>query len=392
VNLVDLIVLVVVALAAYRGWRRGALGQVFELGGGFLGLLAGIAAGPRFASIFTDEAGLQGALIALVVVFVLLSAGQAVGYLLGRRFGLMARRARLGGFDSALGTLFGALVTVVTFWLVGSLLVHGPWRPLARELRQSVVLRAVNRAAEPPDVLASIRHYLTTSGFPQVFAGLPRPAGPPVKLPSNALARKAVKAAQGSTVRIVMAACGGTQLGSGWIAEDATVVTNAHVVAGGQNPTVQEPGRDHAGEVVLFDPELDIAVIRVEGLEGGRLPLNRDDLDAGRPGAVLGYPGSEGGTLVTHPAAIQARFSALGRDIYGDSYVDREVYELRAKVREGDSGGPFVLPTGEVAGVVFAASTTDANSGYALTGSEVADEIRAGSRATEPVSTGGCTR
>jgi hypothetical protein len=42
--------------------------------------------------------------------------------------------------------------------------------------------------------------------------------------------------------------------------------------------------------------------------------------------------------------------------------------------------------------VVFAASTTDADTGYALTGREVADEVREGSSRTGEVSTGSCTR
>jgi S1-C subfamily serine protease len=95
--------------------------------------------------------------------------------------------------------------------------------------------------------------------------------------------------------------------------------------------------------------------------------------------------------MITHRAAVQARYTASGRDIYGRSIVEREVYEIRAKVRQGDSGGPFVLPNGDVAGVVFAASTTDDDIGYALTGDEVDDEVEQGSQRTQPVDTGGCT-
>jgi S1-C subfamily serine protease len=60
-------------------------------------------------------------------------------------------------------------------------------------------------------------------------------------------------------------------------------------------------------------------------------------------------------------------------------------------VRQGDSGGPFVLSNGDVAGVIFAASTTDGDIGYALTAGEVADEIETGSGRTEAVGTGRCT-
>jgi hypothetical protein len=88
---------------------------------------------------------------------------------------------------------------------------------------------------------------------------------------------------------------------------------------------------------------------------------------------------------------VQDSYEAVGRDIYGRSTVTREIYELRSPVRQGDSGGPFVLPTGEVAGVVFAASTTDGDTGYALTGKEVADEVATGAQRSRPADTGSCT-
>jgi S1-C subfamily serine protease len=389
-NLIDLLIIVLVGAAAYRGWRRGLLCELFEFGGGFLGLVAGIALGPRVAAAFTDQPGLQGALISLSVVFVLLSVGQTAGFIVGHRFGTMAENARLGVPNSVLGGALGITVILVSVWLVGSAVVNASSRPVARAIRQSAILRAMNGALPPPpDVLAYLSQYLNTSGFPQVFAGLPRPLAPPVDLPSDQQARSAVTAAQDSTVRIVVPACGGTQLGSGWVAAESIVVTNAHVVAGGSQVTVQDSAGDHVGQVVLFDSATDVAVIRTTGLTGPPLDLEVDTQTRGTGGATLGYAG--GGNLSFHPAAIQDEYDARGLDIYGRSSVTRSVYELRAPVRQGDSGGPFVLSNGDVAGVVFAASTSNANTGYALTGAEVADEVQDGIRSTGPVSTGSCT-
>src|SRR5688572_3514415 len=248
-NLVDLGVIVLAGLAAFRGWRRGFIGQLFEFGGGFLGLIAGVAFGPRIASVVTDQAGPAGMLVSIAAVFIMLSIGQAVGFIAGHRFGQIAKRARLGAFDSAMGTGLSIVVTFVSFWLIGGVLIHGPSKGLAKELTKSNTLSFMNDVMPPPpDVLAYIRQYLDTSGFPQVFAGLPRPVGPPVELPSNAEARRAGDRADGSMVRIVVPACGGTQLGSGWIAAGETVVTNAHVVSGGDSVTVQQEGSgDHSG-------------------------------------------------------------------------------------------------------------------------------------------------
>jgi S1-C subfamily serine protease len=389
-NVVDVLLVLVAAAAAHRGWRRGFVGQVFEFGGGFLGLIVGIALGPRIAAAFTNQPGLEGALISLVVVFVMLSIGQTAGFVVGHRFGRIAARARLGSANSALGSAFGVLIVLVSFWLVGSVVANASSRPLAGAFRQSTLLRGVTDVMPPPpDVLSYLGQYLNTSGFPQVFAGLPRPIAPPVDLPSDREARRAVAAAQDSTVRVVVPACGGTQLGSGWVAAESAVVTNAHVVAGGGNITVQDTAGEHAGQVVLFDSATDIAVIHTDGLAGSPLELHSAVLRRGTGGATLGFPG--GGDIEAHAAAVQNGYDARGLDIYGRSTVIRSVYELRSPVRQGDSGGPFVLPSGDVAGVVFAASTTDSNTGYALTGGEVADEVREGVGESAPVNTGQCT-
>lgn len=389
--MLDVIIAVLIVLAIVRGWGRGLLGQVFALGGGFLGLILGVVLGPRVAGTFTDRPTVEGALISVLVVFTALSIGQTGGFIVGRHFHVMAHRARLGEVNSLLGAVFGAVVLLLSYWIVGSLLVQVPVRPLARATHRSVVLRQLNTILpRPPNLLAHLRQYLDTSGFPQVFAGIPRPVGPPVALPSNVAARRAVEAADQSVVRVVVPACGGTQFGSGWVVAGDMVVTNAHVVAGGDGVTIQDRAGSHSGRVVLFDSRTDVAVVRAEGLFGPPLALDTSGRDRGIGGATLGYPG--GGNLNWRPAAVQGRFSAIGRDIYGRRPARREVYELRAGVRRGDSGGPFVLSSGEVAGVVFAASTTSASAGYALTGREIADEVRVGTGRTEPVSTGGCTR
>lgn len=391
-NLADLAVIVLGGLAAYRGFRHGLLGQFFEIGGGFLGLVLGVTLAGSIADAFTDEPGMQALLISLLTVFVLLSLGQTLGHLVGARFGRAAKNSKLGGVNQGLGAGFGIFVTLLSYWLIGSLLVHGPSREVAKLMSKSVILKELNAISKPPDVLAYLRQYLDTAGFPQVFAGLPRPIGEPVDLPSDKVARAAARKVQASTVRIVVPACGGQQLGTGWIGAPDTVVTNAHVVAGGGDVEVQDQSGSHTGRVVLFDPGTDVAIVHVTGLTGRPLDLETSELERGTPGATLGFPGSNAPEMDVDPAAVQDSYPARGRDIYGREDVTRRVYELRASIRQGESGGPFALQNGDVAGVVFAASTTDRNVGYALTGAEISDELEAGAGRTEPVSTGDCAR
>ncbi|HEX5950158.1 MAG TPA: trypsin-like peptidase domain-containing protein, partial [Actinomycetota bacterium] len=166
---------------------------------------------------------------------------------------------------------------------------------------------------------------------------------------------------------------------------------NAHVVAGVRAPVVSDDdGAGGPATTVLFDPELDLAVLRVGASLGPPLPLAPSDVERGAVGAVLGYPG--GGGLASTAAAVRQPIPALGRDIYGRVDVRRDVYELQVKLEPGNSGGPFVLSDGTVAGMVFAASSVDPEIGYAIRGSEFADEIRLATARTTPVGTGPCLR
>ena len=394
-NIVDLLFVVVAALTAFRGYRRGLLGLVFELGGGFVGLLGGVALGPRIADAVTDRAGLAGVMISLLTVFVLLTLGQTIGYIVGQRFANLAHKAKLGKLNQGLGAVGGIALAALTFWLIGSLVATSTLKPVNRALARSVILQALDDSLPtPPNLLSYFSQYLNTSGFPQVFAGLPRPIGPPVDLPSNRTERRAIDAAAPSTVRITVPACGGTQLGSGWMAADRVVVTNAHVVAGGEAVTVQtQQDETVSAEIVRFNPRMDVAILRLsESVAAPPLSLETEGQERGQPGATLGYPGNADGELDADGAAVQERYVAVGKDIYGIDDVSREVYELRAEVTQGESGGPFVLPNGSVAGVVFAASTTDSGRGFALTGAEVFDEVNAGTAATNAISSGRCAR
>jgi S1-C subfamily serine protease len=67
--------------------------------------------------------------------------------------------------------------------------------------------------------------------------------------------------------------------------------------------------------------------------------------------------------------------------------VALEGYRLRAPVRHGNSGGPVVLPTGQVVGVI--ASGDGRNVGYAVAASEVIPLLQRAA-ATRAVDTGTC--
>jgi S1-C subfamily serine protease len=282
------------------------------------------------------------------------------------------------------------IAVVLAIWFLAFNLVNGPFPSLTGEIRGSVVVRTIEEAMpRPPSLLGEMRRFFDRFGFPEVFTGLPPAPAGPVKWPTQAEAGRAFGAARGSMVRIVGQACGEIQSGSGFVIGANDVVTNAHVVAGVAVPQVQEQnGGSQPGTVVLFDAEKDLAVLRVRDAPGEPLRLLPTEADRGAGGAVLGFPG--GGDLQGERAAVRRPIEAKGRDIYGRRTVVRHVYELQASVEPGDSGGPFVLPDGRVAGIVFAASTTDEGVGYAITSTAALDDLRAAMPRTSPVGTGAC--
>jgi S1-C subfamily serine protease len=167
------------------------------------------------------------------------------------------------------------------------------------------------------------------------------------------------------------------------------VATNAHVVAGVRAPSVLDRAGLHRSTPVFFDPKEDIALLRVSGLTEPALRLLPSTVGRGTEGVALGYPG--GGPLHASPAVVLSEVSALGRDIYGRSLTVRDVYQLRADVRPGNSGGPLVRPDGTVAGVVFARSSLNPDLGFALTSASVRARITSAEASTQQVGTGPCT-
>jgi S1-C subfamily serine protease len=166
------------------------------------------------------------------------------------------------------------------------------------------------------------------------------------------------------------------------------VMTNAHVVAGVDHPQVVTSNGTLPAEVVVYDPDLDVAVLDVEGLAVDPLRFSRKG-EAGDSAAVLGYP--QNGPFHGEPARIRSEERLRSPDIYGEGTVFRDVFSLYAQVRPGNSGGPLVSPRGRVYGVIFAASVSDPQTGYALTAEQVSKDARAGRHAGTTVDTGACS-
>jgi len=390
VNWLDLVLIVVLALAALHGLRVGATMQILSFGGMILGLFLGALLVPVFI-------GLAHSTIAKVILTEGMVFGGAlvvgtIGRVIGAHIRPWIRRFGLGIIDSGIGMVVGIVATLVVIWLVAGLVVNANIPVLSRAVERSRILKTVDTILPPaPEWVAHLRSFLNTQGFPEVFTGVsPIDAGP-VKLPSNTLVRDAVEHDGRSIVKISSVGCGELIDGSGFVVAPHLVVTNAHVIAGTSHTEVlSDYGRiPHHAYAIYYNPRLDIAVLKVPTLDDPPLPLLDSLVHRGLQGAVIGYPG--GGPFTAVPAGVMEEFEAQGRDIYNQGLVDRQVYEIDAVVRPGNSGGPLAEPDGVVVGVVFSRSVTNPNVGFALAMPAVIHDIHIAESSSEtPVSTGAC--
>lgn len=390
-NLLDLLLILMLTYSAFRGYRQGALSQVLAFGGAGLGLVLGSVAAPALASLFVDRAGPALALLTLVLLLGFVFAAQGVGFAVGLRLRAAAHEKGAGAVDRSAGIAVGLVGLVLTVWLLGSALAQGPSPAIAQQLQGSRIATAIGEALPPPpDVLAQVGTYLDQQGFPQVFSGIGGGAtAPPVPPPAQASVASAQAAGQPSTVQIESVGCGGISSGTGFVVQHGFVVTNAHVVAGGQTVTVRAASGEHAAVPVYLDAGVDLAVLASPTLDTPSIPWVEAAAERGTEGATLGYPGGQR-QLVVKAAAVRGRGEAVGRDIYGRELIAREILTLSAPVARGDSGGPFVTATGQVAGVVFAAAAADPDTGYAITAEQARPPIEAAVAANQGVPTGPC--
>jgi S1-C subfamily serine protease len=390
-NGLDVLLGLLLAFALVRGWRQGAATQVAALGGFVVGLLVGVWAAPWIAEKFVAEPGPAAAVAVLVVLVVVVLIGQGIGASVGLRLRRAAALAGVGRVDRVLGVGVSAAWLAFVVWILSGVLAQGPVPSVSQQVRGSEIVQALDRVFPPqPAVVGRIAAFLDDQGFPQVFTG---PAGgiaaPPVPATADEAVRAAAAAGQPSTVQIRTAGCGGALgAGSGFVAAPGFVVTNAHVVAGFDRVSVRDAAGEHPAVPISFDPALDIAVLAAPDVVAPPIPWVDSAVGRGTEGASLGFPGGRS-EMVVRPATVQGRLDAIGRDIYGENTVRRQVLVLSAPVEQGDSGGPFVTSAGRVGGVVFAGAP-DGDTGYALAASEVRPVVEGAIARDQQVGVGAC--
>ena len=378
----DWIILAVVTLLALYGYGQGFVVGALSLAGFLGGAFAGSRIGPLLLedgarSPYAPLFALAGALLVGTVLAVGLET-------VGRRVRRVIRVPGMGAVDGLLGAVLSGAIGLGLAWLFGAVALQTPQaRGLRGDIQRSEILSRLNDALPPSGpILNALARF---DPFPAI-------AGPSADVPAPraAIARDPdVEAAARSVVRIQGTACGLGVEGSGWVAAPGVVVTNAHVVAGQDDTTVQDQGAgpDLPARAVAFDPRNDVAVLRVEGLGAPALDLAAD-VEAGTSGAVLGFPLN--GPYDVRAARVGATRSVLSQDAYGGGPVQRSMTAFRGRVRSGNSGGPVVGATGRVLTTVFASTTgSGPRGGYGVPNEIVRETL---SNARGRVGTGPCAR
>nr|BFD83547.1 MarP family serine protease [Streptomyces sp. Xyl84] len=396
-NVLDILLLVAAVWFAVVGYRQGFVVGILSVIGFLGGGVVAVYTLPVIWDALTDNSPISTttAVVAVIVVIVCASVGQALTTHLGNKLRVHITWSPARALDATGGALVNVLAMLLVAWLIGSALGGTTIPTLGKEVRNSRVLLGVSQVMpqQADTWFTDFTSVLAQNGFPQVFSPFADEPITDVRPPDPALRHSAVAhSAKRSVVKVVGTAtsCGKILEGSGFVFADRRVMTNAHVVGGVDEPTVQigGEGRKYDAKVVLYDWHRDIAVLDVPDLKAPVLHFSDTVAHNQDSAIVAGFP--ENGSYDVRAARVRGRITANGPDIYHRGTVRRDVYSLYATVRQGNSGGPLLTPDGKVYGVVFAKSLDDADTGYALTAHEIQQDIAKGRTANQQVDSDRC--
>ena len=390
-NVLDWCLVALVGIYALSGYWQGFITGAAATAGLLLGGVIGIWVAPL--ALGDAAPSLWVSLGALFIVILSASLGQAVFQWFGARLRDRITWQPVRALDAVGGSALSAVAVLLVAWALGVAVSGTRIGAITPLVRDSAILARVDQTL-PPDsgkVLATFNNVVGTTFFPRYLEPFAperivavKPGDP------RMLTDPDVMAAEASVVKVRGAnGCGSGVEGTGFFYAPGRLMTNAHVVAGVTRPEVEVGGSSVVASVVLYDADLDIAVLSVPDVGVPQLAFDTE-VEPRDPIAVLGYP--EDGPYDVQSGRIRAEQRLRSPDIYGDGTVIRQVYSLRALIRPGNSGGPIVTSAGEVAGLVFAASVSDRDTGYALTATQVAESAAAGVTRESPVDTGTCVR
>ena len=387
-NFLDWCLVLIVVAYALSGYWQGFITGAFATIGLLLGGLLGIWLAPHLLG--DADPSLWVSLTALFVVLVCASFGQAVLQYAGTRMRDQITWQPVRALDAVGGAVLSVVAVLIVTWMLGVAVSGSRIPTIGPMVRDSRVLTTVNDVmpSSAQGVLRQFDRVVGSSFFPRYL----EPFAPERIIevdpaPGNVVRDPEVQKAELSVFKVRgNNRCGDGIEGTGFLYSPHRLMTNAHVVAGVTEPTVRVGTRNLDATVVYYNSDIDIAVLDVD-IDGPVVHFDKDGA-AKDPAVILGYPND--GPFDAQPARIRAEQRLRSPDIYGRGTVTREVFSVRGLVRPGNSGGPLVSRSGAVLGVIFAASVSDKQTGYALTADQVSEAAARGLSASGRVSSGNC--
>lgn len=393
VTWLDVILVGLLVVATVQGYHRGLWVVLGTMAGTVAGAVGGFYLIP-FVSRWVSDPTLR-VVVLIVATLLLIWLGQGIGVAVGRRIRLQVSLPALRRVDRFLGAGAALMITVMILGLISLSLSSLGMAPVTKEINRSAVLTGTDRLMPEGSqrFLAESRAAISGLGvIPEIDTPVKDVVAEPEATPSATLEVPEEEQAQiqDSVVRLSGFAeqCAQTQNGTGVVVAEDRILTNAHVVAGVEEPIVETQDREVLpGRVVHFDPARDLAVVAVDGVG---LPAARHgaDLEDGTAALALGFPA--GGPYEATPAEVQARGDLLISDIYGREDGTVDIYQLNADIEPGSSGGPLVTQDGVVAGLIFARAPGSSTIGYAIAGDEFEQLLEEAEHMVDAVGPGEC--
>ncbi|MGB7103811.1 MAG: MarP family serine protease [Acidimicrobiales bacterium] len=381
---VDLVIVVIVALSAFRGFAEGAIRQIVSLAGLVAGFLVGTAIAPSLSTHVTHAHWRP--LLAIGIIIAMTIIGSTLGGFLGSLVSKFAHAFMLGFVDRIAGIVVGAVVALVLCWLVAGVLASVTWGSLASQIQDSSILSAMDHVMPPvPTIDAKVAALFPNAEFPNLFDKLVEPTLHPFEKASDLPPLVASLNEPTSVVKVLaMGRCTSEteSEGTAFYVTPSEVLTNAHVVAGHSKFTVN----GQSAQVALYDPENDLAVLRVSSHSQTPLQFASSLPASNTKIQVIGFPLN--GSRTRAIGYVEGELQGQGRDIYNQKIVAKTVLALEVNINPGNSGSP-VLDNGRVVGIVESKSLSVASTAYAIPDSTIqVDLAKVPSKGT--VSTQGC--
>ena len=366
-NWVDVVIVVLVVVAALRGWFQGAIRQVLGWIGFIAGFYIGISIAPSLSTDITHASWRP--ILALAIVVVAAFVGSFAGHVLGSAIRKTVDMVKLGLIDAVAGVVVGVAGALLSVWLVAALLVATSWGSVTTGIQGSRIINGLDKSLPTvPSAEAKLQTLIRNADLPNVFTSIVSPSVPKSVPPSELGPSVTNLKSPNDVLKVYATGCALEHQGTAFFVTPHIAVTNAHVVAGATHVTVAGA----LAQVALFDPVNDIAVLRVPSLNEAVLHFEHLVPPAATTADIVGYPlnGSRTGT----PAFVNGEITAQSRDIYNKKVFTRTLLVLTAVVEPGNSGSPLLVDKA-VAGVIVSKSTSQPDTAYAIPAATVAHDV-----------------